>query len=388
MAKKTIANLENGTFEVISGDSTGEEEISHMSNSVVNVETNTNSGAAAGRTIASNTSSSSSSKKKHPSNNILAKFGFRKKKRSKHGAAASTSSSKSEETPLLETNSATSPPYISFSKDKDNQSKHHPQAVSSRVVSSAASGGGKKSWNKLKVRIHHGDLLLQDASQPAPSTTAASKNDKNKGDRASMVQQAMGEIRSGMEFSLTHCLIAIWIYLLLAIICYHTIFQPEWTIIDACYFAVTTFTTVGYGDLFPKSKASMMFTCLYALTGVACLGIALGILGSNLIDAQEKALSTARELSKYQVLSVFDASSSERAGILQFQEQEKRLQAQQASQGSASGMFLGLLLHVIPLVCVMLGLAFWIGKESGWDMPKTIYYLVITGTTHKKSETV
>ena len=80
-------------------------------------------------------------------------------------------------------------------------------------------------------------------------------------------------------------------YQILAIlICYHIIFQPEWTIIDACYFAVTTLTSVGYGAMFPTTEASMMFTCLYALTGVACLGIQ-----SNR-RAQEKALSMVGDI--------------------------------------------------------------------------------------------
>lgn len=360
MTKKTITDLETGTFEGMPSDSTGEE-VSH------NSETNTGGNAV---TVASNTSSS----KRKRSINILAKFGFRKKKNKNIGEA---SRSKSEVTPLLETKmSPRQVPFVSFSKNEENHSK---QSVCSIASSSASSG---KSWNKLKARLNNGDFLVQRASQP-PSTTDSTNNNNNTGDRAIMVQEAMAQIRSGMEFSLTHCLIAILMYLMLAIICYHTIFQPEWTVIDSCYFAVTTFTTVGYGDLFPRTEASMMFTCLYALTGVACLGIALGILGSNLIEAQEKALSTAGELSKYQVLSVFDASQS--GGGKQYQEQKNKLQ-EHASKGSASGACMGFLLHVIPLVCVMLGLAFGIGKESGWDTPKTIYYLVITGTTHAKNK--
>jgi hypothetical protein len=66
--------------------------------------------------------------------------------------------------------------------------------------------------------------------------------------------------------------------------------------IDACYFV--DLYDGGYGDLFPTTDASMMFTCLYALTGVACLGTLLGILGSNLIDAP-RALSDGGDLSRY-----------------------------------------------------------------------------------------
>ena len=110
------------------------------------------------------------------------------------------------------------------------------------------------------------------------------------------------------EFSLPQCLVAIAVYLIIAVLAYSFVFE-QWTTVDACYFAVVSFTTIGYGDIVPTTDASRLFTAFFALSGVACLGIALGVLGSNLVEAQTKAIDQASELSRYQVMSVFDASS-------------------------------------------------------------------------------
>ena len=41
-----------------------------------------------------------------------------------------------------------------------------------------------------------------------------------------------------------------------------------WTIVDAGYFTVVTFTTIGYGDFGPSNPTSKVFTAFFALLGV------------------------------------------------------------------------------------------------------------------------
>jgi voltage-gated potassium channel Kch len=41
--------------------------------------------------------------------------------------------------------------------------------------------------------------------------------------------------------------------------------------VDALYFSVVTLTTVGYGDLAPRTDAGKLFTAAYALVGVGIL---------------------------------------------------------------------------------------------------------------------
>ena len=70
----------------------------------------------------------------------------------------------------------------------------------------------------------------------------------------------------------------------------------QWTWVDALYFSSTTLTTVGYGDLAPQNSSrygcpsTMIFTCFYALFGVALIGFLMGVVVNMLVaEAEELA---------------------------------------------------------------------------------------------------
>ena len=90
------------------------------------------------------------------------------------------------------------------------------------------------------------------------------------------------------------CTIYIAAYLLLSVAAYSLFFE-KWSIIDALYFAVTTFTSVGYGDLVPSTKGGKLFTVFFAIYGISILGIALGMVGSNLVEAEGHAVEAAEQ---------------------------------------------------------------------------------------------
>jgi potassium channel subfamily K len=64
-------------------------------------------------------------------------------------------------------------------------------------------------------------------------------------------------------------------YIILGYLFYHNMEVDAdgnpWTFIDCMYFAIVTCTSVGYGDLTPKSAGSKMFTCVYALVGIGMI---------------------------------------------------------------------------------------------------------------------
>lgn len=60
-----------------------------------------------------------------------------------------------------------------------------------------------------------------------------------------------------------------------------------WSVVDGIYFTIVTLTTVGYGDITPKTDGQKVFTCLFVFCGVGMIGNALGILGSILLDKQQ-----------------------------------------------------------------------------------------------------
>mmetsp|Transcript_26161 Transcript_26161/g.38971 ORF Transcript_26161/g.38971 Transcript_26161/m.38971 type:complete len:646 (-) Transcript_26161:105-2042(-) len=74
-------------------------------------------------------------------------------------------------------------------------------------------------------------------------------------------------------------------YLVIGIIGFSFVFE-QWTIRDSLYFSVVTFTTVGYGDVKPKSDGAKLFSCAFALAGIGIIGIALGYIGQNIVQAQ------------------------------------------------------------------------------------------------------
>jgi hypothetical protein len=57
--------------------------------------------------------------------------------------------------------------------------------------------------------------------------------------------------------------------LIVGTVFYHYVERFSW--IDALYFCVITLTTIGYGDIAPKTDVGKLFTILYVLVGVGII---------------------------------------------------------------------------------------------------------------------
>jgi hypothetical protein len=115
----------------------------------------------------------------------------------------------------------------------------------------------------------------------------------------------------------------------------------------------------------------MIFTSVYALVGVACLGVALGFLGSHIIDAQERAMSRVEHQNKRKMLRIFAASSSD------LPDDPITTTAKMIQNNHQSvAVFL---LHCIPLFILIFALAYLVGYESQWGWAETLYFTVVTG---------
>jgi len=70
---------------------------------------------------------------------------------------------------------------------------------------------------------------------------------------------------SGLKKFLVPILLLFLLYII-AIYAYHALEGWDW--LKAAYFATTTLTTVGYGDVYPTTDASRLFTIFYIWGGI------------------------------------------------------------------------------------------------------------------------
>ncbi|PWB38553.1 MAG: two pore domain potassium channel family protein [Parcubacteria group bacterium] len=80
----------------------------------------------------------------------------------------------------------------------------------------------------------------------------------------------------------------LFIWLGFGTLSYHYIERWNWVV--SFYFSVTTLTTVGYGDLYPTTDFSRLFTAFYILSGVSVVLASLGIIGSRYLENRERIL--------------------------------------------------------------------------------------------------
>lgn len=166
------------------------------------------------------------------------------------------------------------------------------------------------------------------------------------------------------------CVLYVLGYLSLSVGAYSYGFE-KWPIIDSLYFAVTCFTSVGYGDICPQTVAAKIFTALFVLYGISILGIALGIVGSNLVEVEQNAVGRAGNRVKQRLLKQFQKDSAD---------SDPAVEPQQEASSFVTSVT-ELILNQLPNLALIGGLALWIGHIEGWSMLTSIYYGIITTTT-------
>jgi len=68
---------------------------------------------------------------------------------------------------------------------------------------------------------------------------------------------------------------------------YHYI--EKWRYLDALYFSAYTITTVGYGDITPKTDMGKVFTIFYMFAGVAIALYGLSLMAAHFVEIREES---------------------------------------------------------------------------------------------------
>ena len=90
------------------------------------------------------------------------------------------------------------------------------------------------------------------------------------------------------------CLYHVVVYYALAVVGFSFV-VAQWTLVDSFYYATVVCTTIGYGDLFPKTPAAKLYTIFLALYGIVILGIFLGVVGEAVVDLHNKSIQLRRQ---------------------------------------------------------------------------------------------
>lgn len=184
-------------------------------------------------------------------------------------------------------------------------------------------------------------------------------------------------------FTLSECLMAIAAYLGTGVLAY-SVFLEKWSVVDALYFSVVSFTTVGYGDVCPSNVASKYFTCLYGLGGVVILGAVISTIGTRLINAEVEAIQAAEKASRQHIMSVLDAMptivTSNRTRPKMVQEKREPVLIPSWKQ-NINGKLMETVINVLSASSVLIFGGLVMGRLEGWQWRDSLYYSFITAGT-------
>lgn len=100
------------------------------------------------------------------------------------------------------------------------------------------------------------------------------------------------ELISSKSFRLRHVLLFLAVYIGVGAICFFIISdeidgKKTNGILDAVYLCIVTMTTVGYGDLVPKSILAKLLACVFVFTGMALVGFVLSKAADSFLERQQ-----------------------------------------------------------------------------------------------------
>ncbi|GMH91810.1 hypothetical protein TL16_g12161, partial [Triparma laevis f. inornata] len=169
-------------------------------------------------------------------------------------------------------------------------------------------------------------------------------------------------------------------YIFLGVIAFGFVFE-DWPVIDCMYYAVLTFTTVGYGDFALESDdwASQLFNSFYAILGISIIGWALNVIGQKMVQEQVKALAAAnKKASRPVVDSALEPNENDTEEQIEAK-LVKKLEKEVAGKAEATRQrWAKIKKNVWPILLMFTIGSVVFGFLEEWSVIQSFYWCVIT----------
>jgi hypothetical protein len=290
---------------------------------------------------------------------------------------------------------------------------HRPEASYGLSSSSAAPHANdcktiSPGWERIREMVQTRELLIHHIPDLDDNTPNDSKRTKS----PFMMLSDLNEY--SFEYSLRECFILTLFLLIIGVVGFSLLVEG-WSVLDSLYFTVIYLTTIGYGDLRPSTPVGKIFASIFALGGIVVLGLALGVVGSQLVEAEIRYAEMVKEKTSKAIeksfthrrvermtssvssssLSSLDSSGSVTshngennellAALLSVQQSEgsfgMKVKSYAKNVGHKCWSTIRRIVKLLPGVIPVFSGALIIAYLEGWAWYDAFYYTVVTATT-------
>lgn len=149
-----------------------------------------------------------------------------------------------------------------------------------------------------------------------------------------------------------------------------------WSAVDAIYFTVATFTTVGYGDLYPETQGQRIFGIFFVAGGIMVIGgVVLGIVFDALFETMQKSVAEKKAGTQTLFMEKLFRPNKEDDN-----EEDDGHRNESSSVVSAAVSKNKMLMGAAIAGAIFIP-ALTIGHFEDWSIVDSIYYAIVTATT-------